>query len=180
MRHASLPIAALLVSLWGAPVSAQTNPQLRYVHSQAILAQSPEAGVARDQFKRDMLPYENELRGIEERISQLLAQYGAQQLTLTPETRNLRQQEIVDLRSSYETRVQEIEVEAARRQEELMSPIMEKINTIIQQLRIEGGYAFIFDASAGALLAADESLDLTAEVVRRLNAQPSGSGGGER
>ena len=76
--------------------------------------------------------------------------------------------------------MQEIEVEAARRQEELMSPIMEKFNTIIQQLRTEGGYAFIFDASAGALLAADEALDLTAEVVRRLNGQPLGSGGGER
>lgn len=180
MRGATLPIAAMLVSLWGTPAAAQTDIQLRYVHSQAILAQSPEAVVARDQFKRDMIPYENELRGMEERISQLLAQYSAQQLTLTPEARNLRQQEIVDLRSGYETRVQEIEVEAARRQEELMAPIMEKINTIIQQLRVEGGYGFIFDASAGALLAADEALDLTAEVVRRLNGQPSGSGGGER
>ncbi|GMR13065.1 MAG: hypothetical protein BMS9Abin29_1264 [Gemmatimonadota bacterium] len=174
MRLATLPIAAVLVSLLGAPVAAQSDLQLRYVHSQAILAQSPEASVARDQFKRDMLPYENELRGLEERISQLLAQYSAQQLTLTQGARNLRQQEIVDLRSSYETRVQEIEAEAAKRQEELMSPIMEKINTIIQQLRVEGGYAFIFDASAGSLLAADESFDLTAEVVRRLNGQPSG------
>ncbi len=180
MRRVSLPIAALLVSLWGAPAVAQTGLQLGYVHSQAILAQSPEASVARDQFKRDMLPYENELRGMEERISQLLAQYSAQQLTLTPEARVLRQQQIVDLRSGYERRVQEIEVEAAKRQEALMSPVMEKINSIIQQLRIEGGYAFIFDASAGALLAADEALDLTEEVVRRLNAQPLGSGGGER
>jgi outer membrane protein len=180
MYRSSVPIVALLVSLWGTPLVAQTDLQLRYVHSQAILAQSPEASVARDQFQRDMLPYENELRTMEARISQLLAQYGAQQLTLTPEVRNLRQQEIVDLRSSYETRVKEIEVEAAKRQEELMSPIMERINTIIQQLRVEGGYTFIFDASAGALLAADETLDLTAEVVRRLTGQASGPGGGER
>ena len=50
-----------------------------------------------------------------------------------------------------------------------MKPVMEKINTIIQQLRVEGDYSFIFDASAGGLLAADEAFDLTAEVVRRLN-----------
>ena len=169
MRRATLPLAALLMSLFGTPLVAQTSLKIGYVHSEAILAQSPEASVAREQFQRDMVPYENELRGMEERIGQLLAQYNAQQLTLTPETRNARQQEIVDLRSGYETRVQQIESEAAKRQAELMQPIMEKINTIIQQLRVEGSYAFIFDASAGGLLAADEAFDLTAEVVRRLD-----------
>ena len=72
MRCVRLATAALLVSLWGSSVSAQTNLQLRYVHSQAILAQSPEARVAGDEFQRDMRPYENELRGIAESIRQLL------------------------------------------------------------------------------------------------------------
>ncbi len=180
MRRAAFPIVALLISLYGIPVSAQTDLKIGYVHSQAILAQNAEATVATEQFKRDMVPYENELRGMEERISQLLSQYNAQQLTLTPDARQRRQQEIVELRGAYESRVQQIETEAARRQEELVKPIMERINLIIQQLREEGSYTFIFDASAGGLVAADEAFDLTAEVVRRLNAQAVGSGGGGR
>ena len=176
MRRLNVIVTALLLSLVGTPVAAQNSLKIAYVHSQAVLAQSPVATVAMEQFQRDMVPYENELKGLEERISQLMTQYNAQQLTLTPEARKLRQDELLGLRTNYENRVQEIETEAASRQEALIKPIMEQMNAIIQLLRVEGSYTFIFDSSAGGLIAADETYDLTPEVIRRLNGQPSGPG----
>ena len=62
----------------------------------------------------------------------------------------------------------QIEAEAATRQAELVAPIMERINAIIQEIRSEGSYTFIFDVSAGGLIAADEALDLTDDVIQRL------------
>ena len=64
----------------------------------------------------------------------------------------------------------EIEAEAARRQQELVQPIMERINSIIQEIRRDGSYTFIFDVAGGGLIAADESFDLTDEVMERLAA----------
>jgi len=180
MRRVSFPVAVLLLSLMGTSVAAQNTLKIAYVHSQAVLSQSPVATVAMEQFRRDMVPYENELKGMEERISQLMTQYNAQQLTLTPEARKLRQDELLSLRTNYDTRVQQIETEAASRQEALIKPIMEEMNAIIQKLRVEGSYTFIFDSSAGGLIAADDAFDLTPEVVRRLNVQPTGPGSGGR
>jgi hypothetical protein len=47
---------------------------------------------------------------------------------------------------------------------------MERINNIIQEIRSDGSYTFIFDVAGGGLIAADESFDLTGEVMERLAA----------
>jgi Skp family chaperone for outer membrane proteins len=47
---------------------------------------------------------------------------------------------------------------------------MDQINTVVEALRREGSYSVIFDLAAGAILAADPGLDLTSEVIRRLQA----------
>ena len=59
---------------------------------------------------------------------------------------------------------------AGQRQQELVQPVMDKINQVIEQIRAEGAYTLIFDVSAGGVVAADPGLDLTQEVIRRLKA----------
>jgi len=157
--------------------SAQTL-KIGYIHSEAIIAQDPDATAAQDQFRQDMGPWENELRLLEEEIATLLNQYQAQQVTLTPDARRSRQRDIVEKQENYQQRLQQIEAAAAQRQQELVQPIMERINEVIQDLRDEGDYTFIFDASAGGLIAADDAYDLTDEVVRRLAAQRAPGGAG--
>ncbi|MEP7086783.1 MAG: OmpH family outer membrane protein, partial [Gemmatimonadota bacterium] len=67
-------------------------------------------------------------------------------------------------------RVQELEQTAQQRESELVRPIMEQINKIIEQLRTQNGYSFILDAGsqAGVVVAADSSLDVTDQVIKRL------------
>ena len=62
----------------------------------------------------------------------------------------------------------ELEETAQQRQSELVGPIMNRILEVTEQIRQEGSYAMIFDASAGAMVTADPSLDLTAQVLERL------------
>ena len=66
--------------------------------------------------------------------------------------------------------MQELEQTAQQREAELVRPIMEQINKIIEQLRTENGYSFILDAGsqAGVVVAADSSLDVTDQVIKRL------------
>jgi Skp family chaperone for outer membrane proteins len=46
------------------------------------------------------------------------------------------------------------------------------VNAVIEGMRAEGNYAFIFDVSsqAGNIVAADRSLDLTEKVIEKLKA----------
>jgi Skp family chaperone for outer membrane proteins len=60
---------------------------------------------------------------------------------------------------------------------------MERINAVIEDIRADGGYSMIFDVAAQGIIAADPALDLTAEVVRRLQAGAAtvgNPGGGPR
>ena len=154
----------------GIQAAAQSPLKIGYINSQVIIAEDPAATAAQEQFLREMVPLESELRGLETDIADLIARYQAQEITLTANARRTRQDEIAQKQQAYQERMAQIEAEAARRQQELVQPIMERINNIIQQIRSDGSYTFIFDVAGGGLIAADESFDLTSEVQQRLAA----------
>ena len=162
-----------ILAVLGAPgiqAAAQSPLKIGYINSQVIIAEDPAANAAQEQFQREMVPFENELRGLETDIADLISRYQAQQVTLTSNARRSRADEITQRQQGYQERLAQIEAEAARRQQELVQPIMEQINNIIQQIRSDGSYTFIFDVAGGGLIAADESFDLTTEVQERLAA----------
>ena len=162
-----------ILAVLGAPgirAAAQSPLKIGYINSQVIIAEDPAANAAQEQFQREMVPFENELRGLETDIADLISRYQAQQVTLTSNARRSRADEIAQKQQAYQERMAQIEAEAARRQQELVQPIMERINNIIQEIRSDGSYTFIFDVAGGGLIAADESFDLTGEVMERLAA----------
>jgi Skp family chaperone for outer membrane proteins len=64
--------------------------------------------------------------------------------------------------------VNQLQQQAEQRQQEIVQPVMERINQAIEELRVEGEYTLILDIASGAILAADQGLDLTQELIRRL------------
>jgi Skp family chaperone for outer membrane proteins len=93
-----------------------------------------------------------------------------QQIMLSPDKRAERQQEITQRRVEYNQRLEDLQQAAARRQQELVQPVYDKISTILSQIRDEEDYTMIFDAAAGALIAADTTLDITGHVIERIQA----------
>jgi Skp family chaperone for outer membrane proteins len=49
-----------------------------------------------------------------------------------------------------------------------MQPIIERVNQAIDETRRDGGYSLIFDLNDGALVAGDPSLNITDEVIQKL------------
>ncbi|MEM6722492.1 MAG: OmpH family outer membrane protein [Bacteroidota bacterium] len=56
----------------------------------------------------------------------------------------------------------------AKKRQELFEPILVKIDEAIQEIVTEDGLSYVFDASIGALLYADDSLDITDKVKAKL------------
>lgn len=178
MRRLTLLTAGLLFVASG-PVQAQTTGlKIAYVNSQEILDQAPGALEVQQQFNQEMETYRAEVQTMAEELDQMIQQYEQQQLTLSPQAKEQREQAIMEKREAYNQRVEELDQQAGQRQQELVQPVMDEITGVIEGLRIEGGYALIFDVAAGSILAADESLDLTPEVLRRLQAAENGASAG--
>lgn len=71
-----------------------------------------------------------------------------------------------------ETKITQFEQESAqtmaKKRDELLQPILDRVNKAIGEVAKESNYTYIFDASTNVLLYADESADVTALVKKKL------------
>ena len=158
------------------PATAQTPLKIGFINSQALLAQAPGAAEASQQFDTELGTMRAQLQPMAEELDSLIAQFEAQSMTLSEQARRQRQQVIVQKQGALEQAAQQMEAQAEQRRAELVQPIMDRISQIIEELRVEGNYHLIFDVAAGSIIAADPSLDLTNQVLTRLQANTGSAG----
>ena len=189
MRRTPFAALALCMVLAAGSAEAQTL-KIGYVNSQEILANAPGAKEAQAQFDKEMQNYNAQAQQIRNELSQMQQDLQSQSLTLSKEAKANREQELQTKTQQAQQRMNQLNQQAQQRQRELEQPVMDKINAVIDSIRVEGHYTFILDAANGSVLSADPSLDLTQEVIRRLKAEADaakkapaakkgGGGGGE-
>jgi outer membrane protein len=174
MRRSFLALPALAWAITAASADAQTL-KIGYINSQQILASSSEAAAAEQQFTQEMQTFQAEVQALEDEITGMQQRLQQQQLTLSPEARANREQQIQAKLQEYQTRTTELQQMADQRRAELVQPVMDRITVVIETLREEGQYSLILDVAAGSIISADSTLDLTPEVIRRIGAQSSGA-----
>jgi outer membrane protein len=101
-------------------------------------------------------------------LKNMISAYEKKQLVLSADARKKEEDAIRARQSALQNRAQTLENEMVKRQQELAKPIMDRINTVLQDIRKEGGYAIILDAANGGIVAADPAMDLTETVLTRL------------
>jgi len=176
MRVMRVFLPVLLALLLASSAEAQANLKIGYIDSQAILDQDPSARTAQQQFEASLATYQAEVQQLGEDLQLLIDQYEQQQAMLSDEAKANREEQIRLKQAQYQQRITELEQQAGVRQAELVEPVMERITAVIEEIRAEGNYSMIFDVAAQGIISADPALDLTAEVVRRLQAVAASQG----
>ncbi len=168
----------VLAFLLVAGVAQAQTPKIGFINSQEILASAPGAKDAEAQYQKDLQGYQDQVQQLQGELQKMQQQLDQQQLTLSPEAKKNREQELQQKQQEYQQKYQALQDQANRRRQELIQPIMDKISGIIENMRSEGHYSLILDVAAGSIIAADSTLDLTQEVIRRLKSAPTSSGTG--
>jgi outer membrane protein len=179
-------VLALGVLIFGAVAADAQGVKIGYIKSQTILANAPGRAAAESQFEREMATYRGQVQRMGDSLNALIAAYNKDEVSLSPQAKETRQKDIRTKEEEYQRRTQELQQQVRQREAELVRPIMEQINKVIDELRAEEGYTMIFDAEnqAGVVVAADKNLDLTEKVLARLRAagpptaasRPTGAG----
>jgi len=167
----SVVLAAAALALISGVASAQQQPaRIAYVNPQALFENAPGRGDAEAQFRKETEGYRAELAKMNEQLNQLMSDYQKQEKTMTPAQKETRQRAITAKEDTLRARQAALEQQANQRQNELMAPIMESVRKVLEDIRVEDGYAIIFSSEPGAspILAADKNLDITDRVVARL------------
>lgn len=170
-----------------APVQAQAKPatkpaatapapsgatKLAFVNARRILQSTPGWTTAEQTFTKESEGYRAELQKLQATLDSMASDYEQQSVVLSPTQRQAKRNELEAKRTALEARAQELQTKAQARETELLAPLQQKVNAVIDGVRKEGGYAMIFDVSAqgGNVVAADPSLDLTNVVIDKLKA----------
>lgn len=166
-KKAPIFLFALLTS---ALLSAQTAPKYGHMNLGNLLELLPDTKKANDDLKifADQLSAKDDsmVQTFQAKVQLFQKEYEAGGLTPVQ-----GQQKEAELQKEQEA-LQKFEADAndmvSTKREELLRPILNKIDEAIKGVAKENGYAMIFDTSSGSMLFANETDDVTPLVKARL------------
>lgn len=166
-KKAPFLLFALLLS---ATLSAQTAPKYGHMNLGNLLELLPDTKKANDELKvfADKLGAKDDSLGRALQAAAELLQKEYDAGVLTPLQAQTRQAELQKQQEALQKFEQEANQMVTAKREELLKPILTKVDEAIKAVAKEGGYSMIFDTSTGAMLFATETEDVTALVSKKL------------
>jgi outer membrane protein len=172
-RQAARWLVALGLVLASFPSAARAaDTRVGFIDSAKIFQDYKLAQDAQQQFDRQVQNWRNEAAEKQRAVDQLRAEVRDQGPILSSVKRQEKEEALQKAIQVYETFVQEVwgpNGRAAQENERTTKEIVDQIRSVVQKLAGEKGLDLVFDAAGGAIVYADRSLDLSAEVVRELN-----------
>ena len=155
------PVALAFLTALSLPAHAQ-GIKVAYVQTSVLLEQAPGRAEAEAQFDKETGGYRDQIKRMSDSLNALVADFQKRQATLAAAARETQAKGLQAKEAEFQRRTQELEQKAQGRQNELVQPILDKIKAAIEDVRVEGGYAMIFNADQGSpIVAVDKSLNVT-------------------
>src|SRR5437588_12694354 len=178
LRASSIALATslILVGVAGAQASsasAAAPTKIGYINSAVILQQAPGRAEAEAQFEKEVGVYRQQIQRMDDSLKTLMASFDRDAPKLDSATREARRTSIGQREVEYQNRARGLDSTMQARQAQLVKPIMERVQQVIEAIRAEDSYSVILDVGAqvSVVVAADKRLDLTDRVLARLKSQ---------
>lgn len=168
------------VALWTisllvpAAALAQGNARFAYVNSERILELYSGTKTAMETFKRDVDGWNQEAQQRKKELDELGRQLEQKTPMLSDEKRRELEQDYQRRLTEYDQYVQNLWGSnglIGDRNEEILRPIIAKIQGILARIGQDEHYDVILDAADGNLLYGNPDFDLTQRVVDELNGE---------
>ena len=146
--------------------------KIGYVDSNEIMNNFEEVRQVQVDLEKEQKRLETEFNDLVYSLDSLKQDYERQRLLMSDTRRNEKENEITyKERSIQKFQLDKFgpEGEIYRKQNQLLKPVLGKIDDAIQKVGSERGYDFILDAMSGALLYALDSHNLTEDVMEELS-----------
>ncbi len=154
------------------PGAAPAEPlKFAWLNSQTILAATPGRAAAESLFAREMAGARTEVQRLQSQLDTAVAEYQRASVTMTPAAKSQREEQLRQMEARNRQRAQDLDQQMSSRESELTAPLMQRVNGVIEGVRAEFNFAFVFDVAAGSfIVTADRSLDITNLIIQRLQA----------
>lgn len=143
-----------------------------YVDSEYIMENIPEYGDAQEELNSLSTKWQNEVKAIYDKVSEMYNKYQTEMLLLSEDQKRAREQAIIDKEQEAKNLQMQYfgsEGQLYQKRNELVQPIQEKVYTAMKEVAQTRNYAFILDLASGtSVLYANEKNDVSDEVLDQL------------
>ena len=160
-------IALLLMLL---PFAGAVNAQevkIAFVNTQEVFMALPEVADMQKKLEDLNAKYMKELETMQGEYQKKYSDFIAQQDSLTENIKVRRMQEVQDMQQRMDNFVQVAQQDVAKQQQDLLTPIQQKIQDAIKAVGAEKGYTYIIDPQV-LLYQGSNAIDATQFVKAKL------------
>jgi Skp family chaperone for outer membrane proteins len=163
-------LAVLVVAVL--PLVSFAEVKIGYIDSGRIFQEYKGMESITKQFSEEQTEWQLTAEEMLRELETLKSELENQRLMLTDEALAAKEGEIRAKQSEYEAFLQQVwgpDGQAARKNVELTKPVVDKINSVLEDMAVEEGFTMIFDIAEGSVVYAKDGLDLTDIVLEELN-----------
>ncbi len=159
-----------LVAGFATAQNGTTPPKFGYVDSKVILQRAPGSAAIQAQIAKERADAQASVQKMQDSLRTMYDAYLKEQATLTTAQKEAREKSLQQRNADFDQRVSTLDQEMQKRQYDLVQPLMVQIREVLDAIRNEEHFTFIFDVGndPGLIVAADKNLDITERVISRL------------
>ncbi len=167
-------VAALALTAVARPAQAQTK--IAYVNTTALMEVAPGKAAADSALSKESAGFRAQIQKMQDSLNAMFTDYTKKEPTLSAAQKETRQKAIQAFETDLQAKQLQLQQQFAQRQSEVYAPITEAVKKVLDDIRVEDGYAVIFanDPGQSPIVSADKNLDITDRVVARLRTVKAG------
>lgn len=139
------------------------------INAQEIIEKTQKGKLVQAKLESLQKQKQQQLEGMQNSIKQL--QKELESPALNRDTREKKTRELEDKRIDYNRFIQDTQKEMQVRSQQELLALQKEIMPLIQQIGKAKGFTIIFDMTSSGIAYFDETIDVTAEVVKAVDAK---------
>ena len=151
--------------LIASPAMAQEQ-KIGYVDLQKALNLSASGKEAKEQIKAKVQGYDVEVQQRQEELKKLKEDLEKQAMLLSPEARSAKERDYQQKVKDYQRFTKDIQETLQQTDADLTRKILESLLKVVQDYGKSGEYMMILEKTESSLVYADESIDITDEIIK--------------
>lgn len=164
-------LAAATMMVVAASVPARADVTIGVVDMQRALNECNAGKKAKEQVRSKFERAQNELKRQREELDRMRESYDKKALVVKEEERRSLEKDLEFRSLEFKRKYEDFQRDLKRTDGELTSGIVEQLYGIVNTYARERKFTVVLEASSGAIVYADSSVDVTDEVIKRHNAR---------
>lgn len=156
----------LIAGLLAMPASAQV--QIGYADPEVIITYMPEYQAIQQQLNNEYQSSQEALQAMATDFQDRVERYQKQQPLLTPERRAERESELAQEQAELQQAAANEDEKLAGRQEELLAPLLEQVQNVIDEIAAEKGLHLVLRSPALLYVNEEMVININLDIASRL------------